>query len=82
VKVPFGDGCIALNDTALGSETCEELFTPDSPHIPLGLDGVEIISNGYDDLFHAGFFSLTFIASHPLVPARTTSSASLMCAWT
>jgi NAD+ synthase (glutamine-hydrolysing) len=47
VKVPFGDGCIALSDTALGTETCEELFTPDSPHIPLGLDGVEIVSNGY-----------------------------------
>lgn len=27
-------------------ETCEELFTPNSPNIYLGLDGVEIISNG------------------------------------
>ena len=28
------------------TETCEELFTPDSPHIALGLNGAEIISNG------------------------------------
>lgn len=46
LKVPIGDGCIALRDTVLGCETCEELFTPKSPHIPLSLDGVEIISNG------------------------------------
>lgn len=45
-KVPFGDGCIALADTVIGCETCEELWTPESPHIPLSLDGVEIISNG------------------------------------
>lgn len=46
-KVPFGDGCIALADTVLGCETCEELWTPESPHIPLSLDGIEIISNGF-----------------------------------
>ena len=28
------------------AETCEELFTPRSPHIDLALSGVEIISNG------------------------------------
>ena len=28
------------------AETCEELFTPQSPHISLALSGVEIISNG------------------------------------
>ncbi|MDE0298822.1 MAG: NAD(+) synthase [Candidatus Poribacteria bacterium] len=44
--VPFGDGAIATRDTALAPETCEELFAPDSPHIYLGLDGVEIIANG------------------------------------
>ena len=27
-------------------ETCEELFTPNAPHILLSLDGVEIIANG------------------------------------
>ncbi len=44
--VPFGDGAIATRDTALASETCEELFAPDSPHTYLGLDGVEIVANG------------------------------------
>ena len=44
--VPFGDAAIATRDTALASETCEELFAPDSPHIYLGLDGIEIIANG------------------------------------
>lgn len=45
-QVPFGDGAIATRDTVLAPETCEELFAPDSPHIHLGLDGVEIITNG------------------------------------
>lgn len=45
-SVPFGDGALQLRDTVLAAETCEELFTPDSPHINLGLDGVEIIANG------------------------------------
>jgi NAD+ synthase (glutamine-hydrolysing) len=44
--VPIGDAAIATRDTALASETCEELFTPNSPNIYLGLDGIEIISNG------------------------------------
>jgi NAD+ synthase (glutamine-hydrolysing) len=45
--VPFGDGAIATRDTALASETCEELFTPAAPHIYLSLNGVEIFANGY-----------------------------------
>eukprot|EP01112_Ceratiomyxa_fruticulosa_P017654 TRINITY_DN5544_c0_g2_i1.p1 TRINITY_DN5544_c0_g2~~TRINITY_DN5544_c0_g2_i1.p1 ORF type:complete len:705 (+),score=141.82 TRINITY_DN5544_c0_g2_i1:93-2207(+) len=44
--VPFGDVVIATRDTAIAAETCEELFTPQSPHIALALDGVEIITNG------------------------------------
>ena len=44
--VPFGDAAIATRDTALAAETCEELFAPNSPHIYLGLDGIEIITNG------------------------------------
>jgi NAD+ synthase (glutamine-hydrolysing) len=43
---PFGDGCIAFDDTVAASETCEELFTPNSPHIPLSLNGIEIFTNG------------------------------------
>ncbi len=44
--VPIGDGVLRFNDTTMAAETCEELFAPDSPNIYLGLDGVEIISNG------------------------------------
>ncbi|XP_066992905.1 glutamine-dependent NAD(+) synthetase isoform X2 [Anabrus simplex] len=44
--VPFGDGVIATKDTCIGFEICEELWNPQSSHIPLGLDGVELISNG------------------------------------
>jgi NAD+ synthase (glutamine-hydrolysing) len=44
--VPFGDCYLQTQDTAIGVETCEELFTPDSPNIYLGLAGVEIFGNG------------------------------------
>lgn len=44
--VPFGDAALATRDTALAAETCEELFAPSSPHIYLGLNGIEIIANG------------------------------------
>uniref|UniRef100_A0A8C6QA80 Glutamine-dependent NAD(+) synthetase n=1 Tax=Nannospalax galili TaxID=1026970 RepID=A0A8C6QA80_NANGA len=43
--VPFGDAVLATQDTCIGSEVCEELWTPHSPHIDMGLDGVEIITN-------------------------------------
>lgn len=43
--VPFGDVVLATRDTCVGSEVCEELWTPRSPHIDMGLDGVEIITN-------------------------------------
>ncbi|KAF9429455.1 glutamine-dependent NAD(+) synthetase [Entomortierella beljakovae] len=45
VTVPIGDAVIAALDTCIGVEMCEELFTPNSPHIGLSLDGVEIITN-------------------------------------
>ncbi|KAJ9660583.1 glutamine-dependent NAD(+) synthetase [Coniosporium apollinis] len=44
-KVPFGDAVISTPDTCIGAETCEELFTPKSPHIDMALNGVEIITN-------------------------------------
>ncbi|EJD43706.1 glutamine-dependent NAD(+) synthetase with GAT domain-containing protein [Auricularia subglabra TFB-10046 SS5] len=44
-KVPFGDCVISTLDTCIGIELCEELFTPASPHILMGLDGVEIFTN-------------------------------------
>ncbi|KAJ9101237.1 glutamine-dependent NAD(+) synthetase [Naganishia friedmannii] len=43
--VPFGDAVIATEDTVIGVELCEELFTPASPHTLMGLDGVEIFTN-------------------------------------
>ncbi|KAH9951184.1 glutamine-dependent NAD(+) synthetase with GAT domain-containing protein [Amylocystis lapponica] len=44
-KVPFGDAVVSTIDTCIGVELCEELFTPASPHILMGLDGVEIFTN-------------------------------------
>ncbi|XP_032213982.1 glutamine-dependent NAD(+) synthetase isoform X2 [Mustela erminea] len=43
--VPFGDAVLATRDTCIGSEICEELWTPCSPHVDMGLDGVEIFTN-------------------------------------
>lgn len=43
--VKFGDTVIKTFDTCIGAETCEEIFTPQSPHIAMSLDGVEIITN-------------------------------------
>ncbi|KAF2465588.1 glutamine-dependent NAD(+) synthetase with GAT domain-containing protein [Lindgomyces ingoldianus] len=44
-KVPIGDAVISTPDTCFGAETCEELFTPNSPHNAMGLNGVEIFTN-------------------------------------
>lgn len=41
----FGDAILDVWDTAFGFETCEELFTPNSPHIGQALSGVEIFTN-------------------------------------
>ena len=59
--MPFGDAVVSTVDTCIGVELCEELFTParcvsyqcaayhlikfNSPHILMGLDGVEIFTN-------------------------------------
>ncbi|XP_054426729.1 glutamine-dependent NAD(+) synthetase [Pteronotus mesoamericanus] len=43
--VPFGDAVLATRDTCIGCEVCEELWMPHSPHIDMGLDGVEIFTN-------------------------------------
>ena len=32
-------------DTVLGFETCEELWTPEAPHLAMGLNGCEIFTN-------------------------------------
>jgi len=44
--VKIGPGMLQLLDTVVASETCEELFTPNSPHITLALNGAEILTNG------------------------------------
>ncbi|GBE86272.1 Glutamine-dependent NAD(+) synthetase [Sparassis crispa] len=44
-KVPFGDAVVSTVDTCIGVELCEELFTPGSPHVLMGLDGVEVFTN-------------------------------------
>jgi NAD+ synthase (glutamine-hydrolysing) len=46
LKVPIGVACVATRDTCIAAETCEELFTANSPHIFLTLSGAEIIANG------------------------------------
>ncbi|TRZ01942.1 hypothetical protein DNTS_032275 [Danionella cerebrum] len=43
--VAFGDGVLSTKDTCIGSEICAELWNPRSPHIDMGLDGVEIFTN-------------------------------------
>lgn len=43
--VPFGDGVLSTKDTCIGSEICAELWNPRSPHVDMGLDGVEIFTN-------------------------------------
>jgi NAD+ synthase (glutamine-hydrolysing) len=45
-SVPFGIAILVANDATVAAETCEELFTPDSPHILFGLNGAEILLNG------------------------------------
>ena len=42
---PFGDGAIVTDFGSFGTEICEELFTPYSPHINLSLNGIEIFTN-------------------------------------
>ncbi|KAJ8315536.1 hypothetical protein KUTeg_007686 [Tegillarca granosa] len=44
--VPFGDAVLSTIDTCIGAEICEELWSPNSQHIDMSLDGVEIITNG------------------------------------
>lgn len=44
-KTRIGDALISTRDSCVGTETCEELFTPKAPNIGAGLDGCEIISN-------------------------------------
>jgi len=44
----------SFDGTTIASEICEELFTPETPNIMLGLEGVDIISNGSGSHFELG----------------------------
>ncbi|CAD0020116.1 unnamed protein product [Aureobasidium pullulans] len=44
-EVPIGDIIFQTLDATFASELCEELWTPDSPHIQYSLNGAEIILN-------------------------------------
>lgn len=44
-SAPIGLAIVMTEDTSIGIETCEELFTPNSPHIDLSLEGVDIFLN-------------------------------------
>lgn len=44
-KTVIGDAVISCQDTVVGCETCEELFTPAAPHSQMSLDGVEVFTN-------------------------------------
>lgn len=44
-KCRIGDALVSTRDSCLGTETCEELFTPRAPGIGAGLDGCEVMSN-------------------------------------
>ncbi|KAI3322595.1 NAD+ synthase [Xylariaceae sp. AK1471] len=43
--VPIGDAILSTRDTAIGCETCEELFTPRNPSTYMSLNGCEVILN-------------------------------------
>jgi hypothetical protein len=49
-------------DTCIGFEICEELWNPQSPHIDMALDGVEIFINGsgFRQTHYQSFLSVYF----------------------
>ena len=52
-SVDIGDCVLSTKDTCIGAETCEELFTPNAPHIQYGLNGVEIFTNSSGSHFES-----------------------------
>eukprot|EP00186_Timspurckia_oligopyrenoides_P003293 CAMPEP_0182448628 /NCGR_PEP_ID=MMETSP1172-20130603/28489_1 /TAXON_ID=708627 /ORGANISM="Timspurckia oligopyrenoides, Strain CCMP3278" /LENGTH=708 /DNA_ID=CAMNT_0024645565 /DNA_START=73 /DNA_END=2196 /DNA_ORIENTATION=+ len=45
-EVPIGNAVLSAADCSLAIETCEELFTPEPPHLQYALLGVQLVSNG------------------------------------
>ncbi|XP_076012303.1 glutamine-dependent NAD(+) synthetase [Genypterus blacodes] len=52
--VPFGDCVLATKDTCIGTEICLELWRSPSPHVQMGLDGVEIFTNSSASHYELG----------------------------
>ncbi|KAK9773015.1 putative Glutamine-dependent NAD(+) synthetase [Seiridium cardinale] len=50
-QVPIGDVVLSLNDTSLAAETCEELFTPQAPHINMALNGADLFLSHSVEIF-------------------------------
>lgn len=51
---PIGFAAIQCNDCIIAAESCEELFTPESPHLAMCLGGVDIFANGSASYFEIG----------------------------
>lgn len=58
---PFGVAVLQALDASVAPETCEELFTPQSPNIWMGLDGVRCFA------WHGGGGRLVLLQRPPLV---------------
>ncbi|KAK4534762.1 hypothetical protein CDCA_CDCA02G0787 [Cyanidium caldarium] len=43
---PIGDAMLEVAGVTVASETCEELFTLDAPHIRYALNGCDVVGNG------------------------------------
>jgi NAD+ synthase (glutamine-hydrolysing) len=71
--VPFGIGILEGQDGTLAAETCEELFTPESPNIMLGLEGVDIITNGSASHFQVG----KYMYRHRLIAGATERNGGI-----
>eukprot|EP01055_Gregarina_sp_Pseudo9_P004246 Gregarina_sp_Pseudo_9__4245@NODE_439_length_2827_cov_10_708393_g415_i0_p1_GENE_NODE_439_length_2827_cov_10_708393_g415_i0NODE_439_length_2827_cov_10_708393_g415_i0_p1_ORF_typecomplete_len854_score221_90NAD_synthase/PF02540_17/2_1e52CN_hydrolase/PF00795_22/6_7e30Asn_synthase/PF00733_21/0_014_NODE_439_length_2827_cov_10_708393_g415_i01362697 len=51
---PIGFAAIQCNDCIIAAESCEELFTPESPHLAMCLGGVDVFANGSASYFEIG----------------------------
>ena len=65
--IPVGIAILQMKDATLAAETCEELFTPESPNIMFGLEGVDIITNGSGSHWQMGKYNYR----HELIRSAT-----------
>ena len=71
--VHFGVAILEAADVTVASEVCEELFTPESPNIMWGLEGVDIVSNGSASHFQLG----KRMYRHQLIRAATARNGGV-----